>query len=52
MILEAVEMLAQGADADAILARWAEIRDGISITFYLELAEICPYERSSRCAAK
>jgi DegV family protein with EDD domain len=36
MILEAVEMLAQGADADRVLARWAEIRNAIRITFYLD----------------
>jgi DegV family protein with EDD domain len=36
MILEATEMLAQGADAESILARWSEIRDQIRICFYLD----------------
>ena len=36
MILEANEMLAQGADADTILAHWSDIRDHIGIFFYLD----------------
>ena len=36
MIREADEMLAAGADAEAILARWAEIRDRLRIFFYLD----------------
>ena len=36
MILEAQDLLAQGAGADQILARWQEIRDGLHILFYLD----------------
>ena len=36
MIREAVELLSQGSDADAVLARWQEIRDSIGIFFYLD----------------
>lgn len=36
MVREAVELLEQGADADAVLARWQEIRDSIGIFFYLD----------------
>lgn len=36
MVLEATEMLAYGADASQVLARWATIRDNLSIFFYLD----------------
>ncbi|MCB9141495.1 MAG: DegV family protein [Anaerolineales bacterium] len=36
MIREAIELLSQGADADAVLVRWQEIRDHIGICFYLD----------------
>ncbi|MCS6845500.1 MAG: DegV family protein [Caldilineales bacterium] len=36
MVLEAVDLLQQGADADAVLARWAEIRDHLRIFFMLD----------------
>jgi DegV family protein with EDD domain len=36
MILEASELLAQGADAEAILTRWRDIRDHLGIYFYLD----------------
>jgi DegV family protein with EDD domain len=36
MILEASEMLAKGADAAAVLARWSDIRDHLGILFYLD----------------
>lgn len=36
MVLEACEMLAQGADEVAVLARWSDIRDHIGIYFYLD----------------
>lgn len=36
MILEAVDLVAQGVDANAILARWAEMRESLRIFFYLD----------------
>lgn len=36
MVQEATEMLAQGAGADQVLARWAAIRDHLGIYFYLD----------------
>lgn len=36
MVLEAHEMLAQGANADQILARWSEMREQLQIFFYLD----------------
>ncbi len=36
MVQEASELLAQGADAEQILARWTAIRDNLSIFFYLD----------------
>lgn len=36
MILEAREMLAHGATADQVLARWTAIRDHLGIFFYLD----------------
>ncbi len=35
MVQEAVELLAQGAGADQVLARWAAIRDHLGLFFYL-----------------
>lgn len=36
MVLEAAELLRQGADADAVLALWTEIRDRLRIFFMLD----------------
>lgn len=36
MVLEAVEMIKQGADADAVLARWADIRSNLRIFLVLD----------------
>lgn len=36
MMREADALLQQGADADTVLARWREIRDHLSIYFYLD----------------
>lgn len=36
MVLEATDLLQQGADADVVLARWAEIRDHLRIYFMLD----------------
>lgn len=36
MVQEATELLAQGAGADQVLARWAAIRDHLGIFFYLD----------------
>lgn len=36
MVVEANEMLVSGADVDAVLARWEEIRDSLQIVFYLD----------------
>lgn len=36
MLMEANDLLAQGADAEAILKRWAVIRDRLRIFFYLD----------------
>lgn len=36
MVLEAQELLAQGATADQVLARWTAIRDHLGIFFYLD----------------
>lgn len=36
MVLEATDLLQQGADADAVLARWAQIRDRLRIYFMLD----------------
>jgi DegV family protein with EDD domain len=36
MVQEATELLAQGADADQVLARWTGIRDNLGIFFYLD----------------
>lgn len=36
MVQEATELLAQGADADQILARWTTVRDHLGIFFYLD----------------
>lgn len=36
MIREAVDLLRQEADSEAVLARWRTIRDGMAIFFYLD----------------
>lgn len=36
MVQEATELLAQGADADQVLARWTTVRDHLGIFFYLD----------------
>lgn len=36
MILEAADLIAQGESAEAVLGRWAEIRDSLSIAFMMD----------------